>query len=280
VIRTESELGIVPDQAIFASWNLFPTRALPETSPEAHTWLLLQYALPRTRFAAQRDGERWRVRLVDAAGHPLAGERVTIEAVGQDPAQPPPLHTASGTVPEEAASAILGWRVNTECLCLGDNDLIVGDLVYREQEGGSVSHVLDLAQTAERRQPGVEIAALGQVGDRPLYRVRVRRDSRLLVNSPIFPVTPGARYDLRAALGAVDPGGLYGAATIIWLDRDGHGLSRTNIDDAGDRTPAGTATTDKAGEFVIDGGARPLRLYFAGTAALRPAIRILDNSAG
>src|SRR5262249_13675522 len=144
VVRIESELGIIPDQAIFVSWNRFPTRALPETSPEAHTWLPLQYSLPRTRFEARRDGEGWRETLVDAAGHALADRPVAIEHLGQDPAGPPPLHKVTGTVPKDAVSAILGWRINIECLCTGDNDLLVGDLTYREDAAGGVSQTLRL----------------------------------------------------------------------------------------------------------------------------------------
>jgi hypothetical protein len=83
VIATESEYGIIPDQAAFASWNDFPTRTLPDTSPEAHSWLMSQYALPRTRFEARRQGAGWRVRLVDAAGRPLAGEKVTVERLAR-----------------------------------------------------------------------------------------------------------------------------------------------------------------------------------------------------
>jgi hypothetical protein len=277
VVRIESELGIVPDQAIFVSWNRFPTRALPETSPEAHTWLPLQYSLPRTRFEARRDGEGWRVTLVDAAGHPLADRPVAIEHLGQDPAEPPPLHKVTGTVPKDAVSAILGWRINIECLCTGDNDLLVGDLTYREDAAGGVGQTLRLAGlTGRPRTDGVEIAAVRPSGEQPFYRVRVPRERHLLLNSPAFPVTPEASFELRAALGAIDPAGLYGNATVIWLGRDGKGLRRSNLEDAGERMRVGEVRTGADGSFTLPASAQVQELSFAGDAALRPALARIE----
>ena len=276
-VRIESELGIVPEQAIFVSWNRFPRRALPETSPEAHTWLPLQYSLPRTRFEARRDGERWRVNLVDAAGHPVADQPVTIERLGQNPAEPPPLHKITGTVPKEAASAILGWRINIECLCTGDNDLLVGDLTYREDTAASAGQSLRLGELAVRpRQDGVEIAAARPSGEEPLYRVRVPRERHFLLNSPAFPVTPEAPFELRAPLGAVDPGGLYGNATVIWLGRDGKGLRRSNLEDAGERKRVGEVRTGADGSFTVPASPQVQELSFAGDAALRPALARIE----
>jgi hypothetical protein len=281
VIATESEYGIIPDQAAFASWNDFPTRTLPDTSPEAHSWLMSQYALPRTRFEARRQGAGWRVRLVDAAGRPLAGEKVTVERLGQDPGKSPPLHTASGKVPPEATSGILGWRVNIECFCTGDNDLVVGDIVYREDEGGTAKATLRLADAAAKpRDDGVEIAALPAAAasgvEGPLYRLRVGHDRHFLLNSPPFPVTPGAHYQLRVPLGAVDAAGLYGNATIIWLDRDAKGLFRTNLADQGERRVVATPTADSDGFFTVPASAQVQEISFAGTASLRPALAKLD----
>ena len=121
----ETEHGLVPDIAVFSSWNKYPTHALPETSPDTMTSLINRYRLPRTRFEARRERQGWRARLVDGAGQGLAGETVTIARLGLDPDAPPPVRTVSGIVPSDAVGAILGWRVNTECRCAGDNDLLL-----------------------------------------------------------------------------------------------------------------------------------------------------------
>jgi hypothetical protein len=45
----EGTLGVRPDQVVIQSWNLFPTNALPESSPEALTSLVNFYAGTRMR---------------------------------------------------------------------------------------------------------------------------------------------------------------------------------------------------------------------------------------
>jgi len=96
------------------------------------------------------------------------------------------------------------------------------------------------------------------------------------LNSPPFPVTPGAHYRLRVPLGTVDAAGLYGNATIIWLDRDGKGLSRSNLADRGERKVVATPTTDGDGFFTVPASAQVQEVSFAGTASLRPALAKLD----
>src|SRR6059058_1171757 len=94
------------------------------------------------------------------------------------------------------------------------------------------------------RTDAVELTAAPGVS---ATRLRVHPNQSFMHNSARFPVTPGARYELRAAIGARNSDGLYGNATIIWLDRDDKGLSRTNIFDNGDRTADGDAVTDRDG---------------------------------
>ena len=268
----ESRQGIIPDIASFASWNPFPARALPETSPEAHTWLINEYRLPRTRFEVEREASGWHVRLVDAAGHPVSGQNIAIERLGAEPLDPPPKREASGTVPPNAIGAILGLRVNSECFCAGDNDLVVGELVYREDQGGSASQKLSVSALAGKpRSDGAKISPAAAAGA-AIARLKVAADQQFLLNSPAFPVTPGAHYIFSVPLGAIDVDGLYGTATIIWLDRDGHGISRTNIVAQGDRFPAGTATTDASGAFRLPASTQIRELSFAGTTTLRPAL--------
>ena len=112
-----------------------------------------------------------------------------------------------------------------------------------------------------------------------MARLKVAAVQQFLLNSPAFPVTPGAHYIFSVPLGAIDVDGLYGTATIIWLDRDGHGISRTNILAQGDRSPAGTATTDANGAFRLPTGKQVRELSFAGTATLRPALARLGPAA-
>jgi len=183
-------------------------------------------------------------------------------------------------VPPNATGAILGLRVNAECFCAGDNDLVVGEPVYRADAGGSASQKLSVSALAGKpRSDGAKITP-GPIAGAAVVRLRVTPDRQFLLNSPAFPVTPGAHYVFTAPLGAIDADGLYGTATIIWLDHNGNGISRTNILDPGDRLPAGAATTDANGAFSLPASTQVRELSFAGTATMRPALARLGAAAG
>ena len=53
----EGYLEILPDRAIFMSWDKFPQQLLPETTPNTMTWLINRYALERSRLEAQFVGQ-------------------------------------------------------------------------------------------------------------------------------------------------------------------------------------------------------------------------------
>jgi hypothetical protein len=275
----ESERGVIPDIAVFSSWNKYPTRALPETSPDTMTWLIDRYALPRTRFEARREGRDWRVRLVDQAGRPGAGQPVSIAHLGQDPAQPPAVRSVSGTVPSEARKALIALRVNTECLCAGANDLLLGDPSYAETGGGSVQAMLPVVALAGKpRSDGLHFAPVPLAG-RSFVRLRVNPDQHFLYNSEKFAVTAGAHYEFGVPLGAIDTEGLFGFVRLLWLDEHDKALGGPRFWDDGDRITAGKATTDETGWFTVPGSTQTEELAFAGNAALRPALGRIEPAA-
>src|ERR1043165_3685836 len=100
--------------------------------------------------------------------------------VGPAPGAPPPVRTVSGIVPSDAVGAILGWRVNTECRCAGDNDLLLSDLSYAETESGTASHAWKLAELAGKpRTDAVELTAAPGVA---ATRLRVRPNQQFMHN--------------------------------------------------------------------------------------------------
>jgi hypothetical protein len=46
-------VGSPPDDAVFQSWHPHPTRALPETDPDAFTSVILDYVNFERSFAAR-----------------------------------------------------------------------------------------------------------------------------------------------------------------------------------------------------------------------------------
>lgn len=272
----ESTLGILPDQAIFAGWNDVPTHMLPETSPSAMTYPVAQYRLARTRIVLDPGRDRLAGRLLDAEGHGIAQATLRV-STGFEPHDPVPVHVWTGTVPADAAMALLAVRLNTECGCVPSaNDIVLGPLTYRETGSGSVEQTYDPATALARaahgdaRQPSV---ALIDRNGAAMARVITRPDQIFMLNSEKFRVTAGAQATLRVVLGAVKPDGMAGAVSIIWLDAAGKGVRRTTLVDRGDFRQVAAPTTDAEGRFALQGfdPSRPVRLEYAGDARFRPA---------
>jgi hypothetical protein len=273
----ESAYGIIPSQAVFQTWNRFPNHALPETSPSAHTWLIDQYIVPRTHFTWKQKGRQIDGRLVldDGSGVPNASIETGIK--GMDPKQPPPKRVLTGIVPERARYGIIGVRINRECLCAGPNNLMIGGLTYSESHGASATEAFDFPRVASAsRTDGVELRN-SEVQGTLVAHIVVRPGQSFGVNSPAFAVTPGATFTFTAPIGSLDGNGMFGSATVIWLDENKKGFQRANIQMAEDVRPGVTLRTDKAGRFVIlrsmesPDRAVALRLHFEGTSVLRGA---------
>jgi hypothetical protein len=280
VALTETLHGIVPEQAVFQSWNKYPTHALPENSPSAHTWLIAQYSLTPAHFlVAQNDSHR-EARLLGPDGSPVANAPVELQRKGSDPAQMPQERTVSGTVPDNAHFALVGLHVNADCFCAGSNDLIIGPFAYTEHRDGAARQNFDLTVDAQRilttRGNGGEIHPL-RVADNPLARIKVAPNQHLLLDSPQFAVTPGSNFTFSARLGSVTGAGLFGNATIAWAGADKHVFSRVNIRMERDDHPVASLRTDSTGRFAIPaltdstGKQVALSLHFAGNETFREA---------
>jgi hypothetical protein len=276
----ESASGIIPSQAIFQSWNRFPRRVLPETSPSSHSWLIAQYILPRTRFSwSNRDGQV-SGRLIGSDGTAVPNAPMDVEVLGTSLTQTPKVRVVSGVVPENASFGIIGMRINQECLCGGSNDLVIGDFSYMESGGGSVAETFSFPSEAARqrgpRPDGVGLQTFS-VGDSLLAHITVGSSQCFGFNSPAFVVTQHARFTFTAPIGSLDGKGMFGTATIIWLDAGKKGFQRTNIKLAHDVGATETVRTGATGNFVVNrpidlsGKAAVLRLHFPGTPALRGA---------
>jgi hypothetical protein len=278
----ESLTGIRPAQAIFISWNKFPTHAMPETSPSAHTWLIDQYMLPRTRFTWQTSVGNITGRLITEQLGAVANATVEVQALGMDPKQPPVPLVVSDIVPAGARFAIMGMRVNRECFCAGDNDLIIGDFQYKETQGGSIAQTYSFPGSAALAHgPSAKVLPM-TLGGVPLAEIIVTPVQQFGFNSPIFAVTPGSRFTFTAPIGSVTGKGMFGTATVIWLDAAKSGFLRSNITLEEDVRSIGSVATDANGQFVTtrpvqaNGKLVPLRLHFAGTANQRSAYAVVQ----
>ena len=72
----EGTLGIVPDQAIFATWHPYPSHNLPETSPTTQTWLINNYFRKHAMLDVHFVGVGARGRLTTSKGKPIANATI------------------------------------------------------------------------------------------------------------------------------------------------------------------------------------------------------------
>ena len=263
-VEVEGRGGIMPDQAVFETWDPQPPRVLPETDPDTLSHVLEVYQRPRTKITARRVGSFITGQVRDVHGSPVAKSSVTVETAGSVESEPPPMRIVHGVVPDKARFGIMGLRVNSECSCAGSNDLLIGAFSYTEAGVGARAARFSVPQATQARDgqpwPGAETRTVSVKGVLDA-RVVVTADQRLLLNSPAFAVTPGAAFSFRAPIGSLDGGGLFGSVTLVWLDADHHGFARQNITFARDTEIVGRASTDSAGRFTLPapaaGGGRP-----------------------
>lgn len=281
VTTIESELGFIPEQPVMQSWDKYPTHSLPETADTAHTYLIARYLLPRTRISARRSHGSIDGFLKDERGRPIAGVQVAMEAPYFDESRPLATVAASGTVPDKAKTAIIGIRINCECLSDGTSDLLVGNFTYRESVSGSVSKTVDYPAEIRRAKPAKIKAELTTVGGQSVAHLVAETGETLGYNAPAFTVTPGAQFEFQAQADLLAGEGLYGRIILIWLDDKGRGFSACPLVVTRKYVPCGTAVTRRNGQFSIplpkekNAAAGPLRFSYSGSPALRPAITVV-----
>jgi hypothetical protein len=277
--RLESLGGVVPDQPVFATWTRRPTNILPETDPAAFSHIIEVYQRTRVHLRAERGPDAVHGQLLDDHGQPVPHVGLTVRVIGSVPTQPPPEQTATGAVPAQARYALIGMRVNMECNCAGPNDLLVGDFAYTETGGApgdTQTYSLPLEAVKHRGQPwdGVRVWPV-ETSHGLAARVVAAPGQRFGFTSDVFPVTPGATFTFRAPIGAVSGSGMFGTATVIWLDSNRQGLLRTNVVLTQDAAEVTTGSTDADGRFAIalPTAAALASRHLSVTAAMTPATR-------
>ena len=259
--EVEQLVGVHPDHAVFQTWVHYPTRMMPETQAATLTNLALRYLQPAVSLSLTRTGSGIAGRLTDAKGQPIQGAGLTIEAVDVAGRLPPRERQLTGTVPHDAASAVIGIRANAEasCVCAGDTDATVGLIHYAEAGAGRSQDIAPGAAPVPRT-----------------IKLSARRT--VVWNLKQIPVTAGATYTLSAPIAAPASAESAGYVTAIFLDGAGKGLGRAMIPFRPSRQEIGKVTTGADGRFTLAipsamaAAHAELRAYFPGSATMRPAM--------
>ncbi len=126
-----------PEQVNFQSWNPNPTHVLPETNSTAFTYLIDRYFRARTNLTLSNNGTQLSGNLSSGgSGVPSASIQLTSQPVSG--AGTIATYTISGLVPNEATSAYLGARVNSECYaCNGASDVTIYSFQYKDTQNST-----------------------------------------------------------------------------------------------------------------------------------------------
>ncbi len=277
IAEMEGGLGLVPDQAIIASWNLHPAHSIGRTLDGTLASLLAYYAEPATRIVIAGHGRAITGRLTDGLDHPRAATRLSLLEAGVNRSSAElPETKIDGISPANARTALLGVRINTECFCAGNNDLLFGGLRY-DESGSDGRHARDAFLPELRhfaRFGGEGVATIRLTPDRTDDAVHVTTTpaQTLSLTGRPFDVTPGRAFKLSVSVLNHLNSDVFGTATIIWLDGEGHGIKRDNIVIPPALSSVASATTDADGRFAFARPAAP-----AGTPA-ELSIRVDDAS--
>jgi len=259
----EADPAMIPDHAMIQSWTPWPKRNLPETESGTLTNLVIRYIAAESRLTVAREGDAIAGRLTDAAGHPIAGARIAVQAVGNGRARLGVTETVTGQVPAAAASGLFALRINTECRCDGPADVALGRLTYAEP--GRAPVALPIASPKAQSAGGLDryVATPGQ---------------QVMVNTSPFPVTPGATFTLTVPMQASAASHDSGVVGVVFLDKAGNGIQRQVVPFSAGHADAGSAVTGADGRFAVRPPPDLLRespgwqAEFAGNPAFRLAI--------
>lgn len=244
--------GGTPQHVGLQSWMDQPDRVLPEDDLGAFTSLINRYdGSPSAISIDTESAGAAAVRLVDGAGRSLADQPVEVSLEPLDGALG--LHSASGTVPAAAATAVIAIRVHTEDAANGVTDARLGRVEYRDGDDDSnrVSNP-DFGRGLDGW--GVYGEPRGRVsleGSPAVMRLVADESQIILIDTAPFPVTAGTSYDFSALLGVPEEG--IGTATIavVFLDDGNAEVARQSIAFRPVAAEGSVITTDSSGSAVV-----------------------------
>jgi hypothetical protein len=264
----EGTMGIIPEQAIFATWGVYPAYNMPETSPTTQTWLIDRYFRKRTMLQVEFVGQGVQGRLTEVDGRPVANARVNAYVPGVDFSRPLPATVVQDIAPANAAFGLIAIRLNAECLCQGVNDVLIGPIQYQETQGGSASFSFQYPPVPSLFNGAIVDGE--RVAGTTVTRVITTPAQSFYPNSSLFPVTPGANFTFTVPASTIGGEGWYGHVLMLWFDQNINEVGNIEIVPKAGKRLMSTATTAADGTFAlsklprIGPGSAPVTVEFAG----------------
>lgn len=276
-VTFEAQYGGGPDHAVLQSWVDHPDFALPETVPSTFSWLIRRYTRPRPRLRFSRAPGRLVGRLAGASGASIGDARIELAALPRDGLGNPGGYVLSATVPPQAVSAAVGFRIGTECGCSGTSQIRLYDASYTEADGAN--RVPDAAfaeglapwSATGTVPPAVEPSDRGAAF---MLRVETAIGQVATLDSAEFPVTAGARFTaaFTARVAPLSRGSGY--FSVVFRRADGVEAGRRTIPLAPLARPLSAVRTRSDGRFSLAVGRLPnvaVEAWYRGDARRFPA---------
>jgi hypothetical protein len=277
----ETHAALIPDEAIFQSWEPYPKHLLPETDPTSFTYLINRYFRERTTLTVSSTAAAGQGTLAATSG-PLAVEAVALTGLPLSGAGQPSAYTQSGSVPAGTQYIVFGARVALEnCSAVPlPAEFYLTDFTLDAGAAGQVhaDFTNQLSGWGISGNPSI-----GQVEGTSLH-VQVMQGETMGLNSGSLPLmAAGAAYTL--TVNATIPAGSRGdgCAIAVFQDVSFTELGRAVIQIVPLPTPLGSPQTDTNGTFAfaLTPQPAPFELWadYSGSGALWPAAAALAINA-
>ncbi len=272
--QVEEALGQLPAQVIFQSWDPYPRHALPDTDPTAMTGYVLDFLRVPARLTSSPVAAPTapiHARLTDAAGTPVAGAKVVLEAVPASSSDGLVAQSMQGTTPPRTRSALVALRVRDECMCTPDPArLSVAGFSFE----GSGQKPFHWNFDAWGQAAPTMITARSERGV-PVLTIAVPAGQKLSLNGPRFPVAANAPFDAKFLLHVPPASTGTGFVALIFFGDDGREIHRAIFPLTSTWRPVGQGVTDQHGNVAVaTPGALPtgaaLRLSYPGDSHYKP----------
>lgn len=250
MVAAELNLGS-PDLVIFQSWNPYPKKLLPETDPDAFTWLIDTYFRSRTTLASSISGSMLQGTLtVTDTGRPIANAPINVTASPTVGPGVPTVYTLTGTIPSGTQKIVFGARVNRECNCEGTADFLVSSFALDAGAQGTIvrdfSNKLNGWSVADTGSP----PPISQIEGMSLHIVAQPGQS-VLLNCAQIPFTSPVPYTFRVNAQVAPETSGSGYFTLIFLGASGGEISRIRIPLAAATVSLGSTGTDAFGRYTL-----------------------------
>jgi hypothetical protein len=263
-----------PDLVIFQSWTLYPQKLLPETDTDSFPYLIDSYFRSRTLLTASLTDGILQGTLIRADnGQPIANAPVNLNLSLTTGSGAPAVYTLTGNVPAGTQSVVIGARVNAECACSSNANLLISGFTWN-----AASTVI--TRDFSNQLNGWDVA----LGGSPPPTVQIQGSSlqilaqpaqSVMLNSSPIPTSAGVPYTLSISAQVAPVSSSSGYFDAIFLDSASTEISRATTPFT-PATQSASTMADSLGRFSIalpytGPGAFQVMATYAGSTDYWPA---------